>query len=99
MNRYTQTSNSVGTRYDGKRFFRTTTYPTIPLDSSDTYIIVTSADFLDSLANKFYQDPTLWWVIAQANGLKGTLKPKVGSQLRIPGNISLILSNFSTANQ
>lgn len=99
MNRYTQSSNNVGTKFDGKRFFLTTSYPSIPLDASDTYIIATSADFLDTLADKFYKDTTLWWVIAQANNLVGTLKPKVGQQLRIPGNISLILSNFNKANQ
>lgn len=98
MNRYNPNSQGIGRRYDGKRFFLTTTYPTIPIDSSDTYITATSEDFLDNLANKFYKDPTLWWVIAQANAIKGGLKPKVGQQLRIPGNINLILSRFSSAN-
>jgi nucleoid-associated protein YgaU len=98
MTRYNQSSQNIGRRYDGKRFFRTTSYPTIPPSSSDTYIIATSEDFLDSLANTFYRDPTLWWVIAQANNIAGTLKPKVGQQLRIPGNINQILSNFSQEN-
>jgi len=98
MNRYTKNSN-IGTRYDGKRFFRTTTYPSIPVDPTDSYIYPSSEDFLDTLANHFYKDPTLWWVIAQANGLKGTLKPKAGIQLRIPGNIGKILAKFSSANQ
>ena len=70
MSRYNQTSNNVGTRYDGKRFFLTTTYPPIPVDLSDIYLVSSSEDFLDTLANKFYKDPTLWWVIAQANNIK-----------------------------
>lgn len=99
MNRYNKTSDNIGTRYDGKRFFRTTSYPPIPLDSSDTYMIASSEDFLDVLANRFYKDPTLWWVIAQANGIRGTLKAKSGQQLRIPGNITQILTRFTEANK
>ncbi len=99
MNRYIQSASTVGTRFDGKRFFKTTTYPKISLDSSDVYITATSEDFLDILANKFYKDVTLWWVIAQANGIRGSMKPPVGKQLRIPGNINLILTKFSDSNK
>ena len=97
MNRY-NTSTNIGKRYDGKRFFQTTSYPPIPLDISDVYMIASSEDFLDNLANRFYKDATLWWVIAQANGIRWNMKPKVGQQLRIPGNINLILTRFSQAN-
>jgi hypothetical protein len=96
MNRY-NTSN-VGKGYDGKRFFRTTSYPPIPNDPSDIYMIASSEDFLDELANRFYKDTTLWWVIAQANGIRGTLKPKSGQQLRLPGNINSIITRFNEAN-
>lgn len=98
MNRYNQTSNSVGTRYDGKRVFKTTSYPTIPLRSSDVYVIATEADFLDTLARKFYRDETLWWIIAQANHIKGTMKPTAGTQLRIPTEVESIVVNFQRAN-
>ena len=96
MNRYSTTDTS--TRYDGKRFYLTTSYPPIPLDSSDIYMIASSEDFLDTLALQFYKDSTLWWVIAQANGIRGNIKPKSGQQLRIPGNISAILTRFNQAN-
>jgi nucleoid-associated protein YgaU len=96
MNRYNTTS--IGTQYNGKRFLRTTRYPTIPLSSSDTYIIAASEDFLDILANKFYKDPTLWWIIAHANKIVGSMKPKVGQQLRIPGNVDLIIARFNREN-
>lgn len=98
MNRYNEISSEIGRRFDGKRFFLTVSYPPIPFDSSDVYIIASSEDFLDNLANRFYKDVTLWWVIAQANGIKGTMKPKAGQQLRIPGNINAILTRFSQAN-
>ncbi len=59
---------------NGKRRRSTTIFPTIPATANDTFIITTSADRLDKLANTFYGDVSLWWVIAAANGLgKGTL--------------------------
>lgn len=98
MNRYSESTTNIGKRYDGKRFFQTTSYPPIPPDPSDIYMIASSEDFLDGLANRFYKDSTLWWVIAQANGIRGKMKPKPGQQLRIPGNINLILTRFGRAN-
>jgi len=40
----------------------------------------------------------LWWVIAQANGIKASLKVPTGSQIRIPQNIDIILTNFKREN-
>jgi nucleoid-associated protein YgaU len=98
MNRYNISYNSIKNRYDGKRVFITTRYPIIPVNSNDVYVIATDEDFLDSLANKFYKDSTLWWIIAQANCIKGTMKPKVGQQLRIPYNVSAIVAKFNKVN-
>jgi hypothetical protein len=42
---------------------------------------------LGQLANKFYGDSTLWWIIASANGLgKGTIVVPRNSKLRIPSD-------------
>lgn len=98
MNRYIDNKVNVFKRYDGKRIFRTTQYPKIPVSQSDIYIVASEADYLDSLAHKFYNDATLWWVIAQANGIKATLKAPTGKQIRIPKNINNIIFNFNKAN-
>jgi nucleoid-associated protein YgaU len=50
------------------------------------------------LAYKFYKDSTLWWIIAQANGIKATLKAPNGQQLRIPQDIENIILNFRREN-
>ena len=50
-----------------KRYYYPLRYPNIPLSSNDVYIITTIGDRLDSLANQFYNDVRLWWVIATAN--------------------------------
>jgi LysM repeat protein len=96
MNRYQ--SNPINNRFDGKRVMTTTTYPPIPISSTDIYIIANAGDYLDSLALKYYSDTSYWWIIAQANGLKATLKAPVGMQLRIPLDVQSILSRFNSIN-
>jgi hypothetical protein len=98
MNRYISNKNNVFNRYDGKRVYRTTRYPKIPYYANDIYIVANETDYLDSMANKYYGDATLWWIIAQANGIKATLKAPTGKQIRIPQNIDTIVSNFKREN-
>lgn len=98
MKRYD--SIQMGLRFDGKRVYKTTHYPEIHPQVSDTIVISNEGDYLDSLAYKYYGDPTLWWVIALANGLgKGRLSIQSGLQLRIPSNINEILVQFHNLNQ
>jgi hypothetical protein len=68
----------------------TTILPVVPLSPDDTYIETTSLDRLDKLAYIFYDDSTLWWIIASANGLgKGSLIVPEGTKLRIPSKINI----------
>lgn len=70
---------------NGKRKKATTIFPNIPVNENDQFIITTSADRLDKLADIFYDDQNLWWVIAASNGLgKGTLIVPANTKLRIP---------------
>ena len=79
----------------GKRFYGTIIYPTIPKSSNDIYIMARKGDRLDLLANSYYEDPTLWWVIAQANHLgKGTLSISDPQRIRIPTELESILKSF-----
>ena len=89
----------VAKRFDGKKVYMTTYYPNIPFDPSDTYIIANEEDYLDSLAKKYYGDESYWWIIANANGIGGArLSIPIGKQIRIPGNISLIIQNLKRIN-
>lgn len=78
MNRYKE--NTITNRkYD------TTVYPNFPERSTDYYIFSREGDRLDLLANAFYNDPSMWWIIAQANNLgKGSVMVPAGIQIRIP---------------
>jgi hypothetical protein len=89
----------INQRWDGKRVLKTTYYPEIPISDSDVYIVSNDGDYLDTLAFKYYNDSTLWWIIALANNLgKGRLSVTGGIQIRIPTNISNILSEFDKLN-
>jgi len=76
---------------NGKRKRSTTIVPNVTTNVNDVYIITTTADRLDKLANTFYDDATLWWVIAAANGLgKGSLVVPANTKLRIPAKTDFI---------
>jgi len=84
---------------DGKRYFKNAIYPDIPFSEEDTYVITTGADRYDILAKQFYNDSSLWWVIATANVSKRDgLIVEQGIQLRIPGNISAIIEEYNLVN-
>lgn len=97
MKRYFSTP--VIQRWDGKRVYVTTSYPMIEPQDSDAIIISNETDQLDSLAYKYYGDPTLWWIIALINNLgKGRMSVPPGLQLRIPVNINSIITQFNSLN-
>lgn len=73
-----------------KRKLSTVIIPTPQLRSSDIYIQISGAERLDKLAFTFYEDETLWWIIAAANGLgKGSMMIPAGFKLRIPDKINI----------
>ena len=66
--------------------------------NGDEFVNVIDGDRLDSLAYKYYNDVTLWWVIAKANGLKGKPALSAGEVIRIPANITNIIEKFNNLN-
>tara|TARA_R100000734_G_C3315376_1_gene107311 strand:- start:2108 stop:2485 length:378 start_codon:yes stop_codon:yes gene_type:complete len=78
-------------------------YPSIPLAFSDTYVYTSRGDRYDLLAQNFYGDSNLWWIIARANPSQtpDSLIPEVGAQIRIPSKdrLSNILSLYSSLNK
>jgi hypothetical protein len=83
----------------GKRFYKTVKYPEIRKNITDIYIVGQAGDRIDLLANKYYGDVTLWWIIARANNLgKGDLVVPLGKQIRIPTNTSTIIEIYEQLN-
>jgi phage tail protein X len=92
-------NENVGTL--GSRYYITNTYPEIPLNKDDIYVETEFGDRLDLLANQFYGDVTMYWIISAANPNKvdfGSLFVKEGTQLRIPTKINNIIDEYSNIN-
>ena len=83
----------------GSTYYETNIYPEVQPTNSDYYVITTVEDRLDLIAQDFYQDSSLWWVIASANALPGdSIYPPIGIQLRITTNIPTVLNNYNSIN-
>ena len=105
MNRYANITllrnenPNVGTL--GTQYYKTMFYPEIPLNENDIYVITDFGDRLDLLANQFYQDVTLYWIISAANPNSiqfGSIFIPQGTQLRIPTNINEIINSYNNLN-
>ena len=87
---------------NSKRYFKPLVYPNIPLSIDDFYVTTTVGDRLDLLANQFYNNPELWWVIATANYnviRRDSYVLKEGLKIRIPQDINLIYRELEKLNQ
>ena len=70
---------------DDIEFWDRVEYPLIPEQPDDIQHVVKGFDRLDLLAQRYYQDPILQWVIAVNNGMEiWPTDLNVGSTLRIP---------------
>lgn len=66
-------------------YWDTLDLPVIPAQPDDILYTVIGTDTIDRLANRFYEDPEFWWVIAVANDME--ILPtalNVGDEIRIP---------------
>ena len=94
---------------DKKACYQTTRYPEVPLSDDDIYVYASQGDRFDVLANQYYDDQTLWWIISIANtAVAGTDLPTdlsqdsliipEGRQIRIPANYPEVLNSFKILN-
>ena len=85
-----------------KRYYRNIKYPEIPLSFNDIYVLTTAGDRLDNIANQFYEDVDLWWIISTANPdviRRDSFNLKPGLEIRIPQDIDNILEDFEQINK
>jgi hypothetical protein len=106
MNRY---QNIPKIKIDGNLVYQTSRYPEVQLSENDIYVYTTQGDRFDVLAQQYYKDSSLWWVISIANtGNAGantlvslpqnTLVIPQGIQIRIPANYVNVIRNFTAIN-
>lgn len=81
---------------DGREVYRTKIYPKIPKSDTDIYIVTQTGDRLDTIAYQFYENSSLWWIIASANNIHDApFALPDGTELRIPMNYVSILDNIN----
>ena len=77
--------------FEGKETYIPRVLPDIPEGANDIYVATETGDRLDTLANTFYQDSSLWWIIAAANKIHtAPIGFPDGTILRIPMNYKYI---------
>lgn len=97
-NRYRDTKHLRTT--DGTEYIANAIYPDIPLSDQDYYVMSTGGDRYDTLAQQFYNDHTLWWIIAMVNNSeRASLIVQPGVQLRIPANKDKIVELYNQVNK
>jgi hypothetical protein len=96
-------------KIDGNVVYKTSRYPEVPLSENDIYVYSTQGDRFDILAQQYYGDSSLWWVISIANtGNAGagtlpvlpqnSLVIPEGVQIRIPANPIDVYNDFNRIN-
>lgn len=88
------------TTTDGITYKANSIYPEVPLSDKDYYVITTAGDRYDTLAYQFYNDVSLWWIIASANNSQqASLVVQPGVQLRIPHDKTVALDLYNQVNK
>jgi hypothetical protein len=88
-------NNDLKQTIDGRLVFQSKIYPNIPASDDDIFVATETGDRFDTLAHQFYNNSTLWWIIACANNIhNASIGFKEGTILRIPQNYIEILGNF-----
>lgn len=98
MNRYEYAS--IEKEPAGKRIFDISSMPVFESTNTDIYIITNTGDRLDLLAHRYYNDVTMWWIIASTNSeyFTGGFNIKPGVLLRIPFPVTITDASSKLSN-
>jgi hypothetical protein len=73
----------------------------VPVTSDDVYVYSVQGDRFDVLAQQYYKDSSLWWIISIANTdilPQNSLIIPEGIQIRIPVNVIDIINDYKLIN-
>ena len=99
MSRYKYTGMKID-KNTGNRVMKITLYPEIQITDNDIFVYPIDGDRLENIAYRHYGDTTLWWIIAKANDIRdGSFALSPTEKLRIPKNISQIISDLRSINE
>ena len=84
---------------NGTRYYKPTIVPNVPIKDSDIFVYPIYGDRFETIAQRYYNDSTLWWIIAKANELsRGEISADPLKKLRIPTEIDDILESVEKSN-
>lgn len=85
---------------DGYQVTSSTVYSILPESAEDYYLISTMGDRFDILAQEYYNDSKLWYILAAANPTvrRDTLFIKPGIQIRVPLPLGKVLTEINFQN-
>ena len=83
---------------NGKQYLNRIEYPVIPTRDSDIFIRGVFGQTFMNLANRYYGDKDLWWIIARANNQAESIYMIPGKEYRIPQDTGLIFQEFNELN-
>jgi len=83
---------------NGKQYLNRIEYPVIPIRDSDIFIRGVFGQTFMNLANQYYGDKDLWWIIARANNQAESIYMIPGKEYRIPQDTGLIFQEFNELN-
>ena len=76
------------------RYYRPTIVPNIPIKDSDIFVYPVYGERFDNMAQRYYGDSNLWWIIAKANNMiDGTMGLDPEKRVRVPLDIEKILQS------
>ena len=83
---------------NGTQYLNRIEYPVIPIRDSDIFIRGVFGQTFMNLANQYYGDKDLWWIIARANNQAESIYMIPGKEYRIPQDTGLIFQEFNELN-
>lgn len=102
MSRYSQIKTRVINEENSKlKIHNSPVYPKVPHHENDIHVITEYGDRLTLLADQFYGDVNLYWVISIANPENldmGSINIPTGTQLRIPYDPYSVINEFNKLN-
>jgi len=92
-------NNKIRKDKDNIRYYKPRIIPNIPIKDTDIFVYPLYGDRFDTLAQRYYEDSNLWWIIAKANEVSnGKISPNPEVKLRIPTEIDDILESIDNSN-
>ena len=91
--------NTIRKDKNNIRYYKPRIIPNIPIKDTDIFVYPIYGDRYDTMAQRYYEDSNLWWIIVKANDISdGKIAPDPLKKLRIPTEIDDILQSINQVN-